>query len=290
MISNDPTAVPETLEELCLHREVSYYRERESKGVRLEAFMGASARTVELRTEVARLSCLSATVAPTAIFIRGETGTEKDLVARVLHYAGARADGPFLPVSCTAIPESTIEVELLGRPRNTSTHVESLRGGLFRLAEGGTIFLDELDCLPWAMQVKILKAAEKSVLRRRSVGTVPGRDVQIIAATNADLKSLLGQRALGEDFLSRVALLTVPPLRERGEDVLILAHAYLLEHAARYRLPMADLSEGAQRMIAAHHWPGNVRELQNALDRALYATAGATMDASALELSCREAH
>jgi len=279
-------AVTRVLEEVRLQHEVSYYRKRESKGAAIGALLGASAAMMELRTKIQRLSALPATTAPPTVLLTGETGTGKGLAARVLHYSGARADRPFIEVNCGAIPDNLVETELFGYQRGAFTDAKTSQVGLFQAADGGTLFLDEIGCLPAPVQVKILNAIEQ-----KSVRPVGGRadrtvNAQIIAATNSDLESLVRQGTFREDlyYRLRVAPLTVPPLREREEDALLLARTFLPELSARYRLKSTALSQDAERAICTYRWPGNVRELSNTLDRAVLFTKADTITAPALGL------
>jgi DNA-binding NtrC family response regulator len=279
-------AVARALEESQLKQEVQYYRSRESRGSALESIVGESPGIRELRGRVQRLCNLPSGASAPTVLVTGETGTGKGLVARVLHYNGARADRPFLSVNCAAIPENLVESELFGHERGAFTDARTARPGLFQAADKGTLFLDEIGCVPPAIQVKILKALEE-----KSVRPIGGRaertvDIQVVAATNSDLEKQVAEGSFREDlyFRLRVAVLSVPPLRERSEDALLLADRFLGELAAGYRLPGRSLESGARDAILAYRWPGNVRELRNTLDRALLFGEGDTIGAEALGL------
>lgn len=278
--------VSRALEESRLKQEVHYYRSRESRGSSLDAIAGDCAGIRELRARVKRLCELPAGASAPTVLITGETGTGKGLVARVLHYNGSRAERPFIEVNCAAIPESLVESELFGHERGAFTDARTSRTGLFQAADRGTLFLDEIGCIPPPIQVKILKALEE-----KSVRPIGGRaersvDIQVVAATNSDLEKMVRDGSFREDlyFRLRVATLAVPPLRERGDDILTLAERFLRELTASYRLPFRGLSQDARTALLRYRWPGNVRELRNTLDRALLFGEGSNVDAASLGL------
>ena len=279
-------AVTRALEESQLRTEVSYYRGREASGAALDAIAGGCPQIEELRTKVRRLSALPADAVPPTVLVTGETGTGKGLLARVLHYNGPRADKPFIEINCAAIPETLVESELFGHERGAFTDARTSKVGLFQAADRGTLFLDELGCLPLAIQVKILKAIEEKTIR--PVGGRADRkiDVAVVAATNSDLEDMVRAGTFREDLFYRlsVARLPVPPLRDRGDDVALLARRFLIELAQRYRLPEKRLTPDAEAAIARYSWPGNVRELRNTLDRAVLFSEGDLIDARALAL------
>jgi DNA-binding NtrC family response regulator len=262
-------AVARALSERSLQREVSYYRGRESEGARIEALIGHSESMVQLRAKLSRLGSLPDGVQPPTVLIQGETGTGKGLVARILHYSGPRAERPFIQVNCAAIPENLVEAELFGYQRGAFTDAKTSQPGLLRAADGGTFFLDEVGAVPLAVQAKILKVIEEKSVRQLGSSTEQSVDVHIIGATNRDLEDLVRQGLFRDDLLYRlrVAPLSIPPLRDRGNDVLLLARRFLAELVGRYRLGELTFSPDAEEAILAYRWPGNVRELANTLDR-----------------------
>ena len=279
-------AVTRALDENQLRTEVSYYRGREASGAGLEAIAGGCAQIEELRGKVRRLCALPSDAVPPTVLVTGETGTGKGLLARVLHYNGPRAEKPFIEINCAAIPETLVESELFGHERGAFTDARTSKVGLFQAADRGTLFLDELGCLPIAIQVKILKAIEEKTIR--PVGGRADRkiDVAVVAATNSDLEDMVRAGTFREDLFYRlsVARLSVPPLRDRGDDVALLARRFLIELAQRYRVPEKRLTPDAEAAIARYSWPGNVRELRNTLDRAVLFSEGDLIDARALGL------
>jgi DNA-binding NtrC family response regulator len=276
--------VARVLDERQLKQEVAYYRHREAAA--LEALVGDCAAMVALRSKLARLASLPPEAVPPTVLITGETGTGKGLVARVLHHHGPRAERPFIEVNCAAIPENLVEAELFGYQRGAFTDAKTSKVGLFQAAHGGTLFLDEIGCLPPPVQVKILKAIEEKTVRAVGSRTEDTVDIQIVAATNRDLEAAVAEGGFREDLLYRlrVAPLVVSPLRERGDDVLLLARRFVAELVARYRLGGKRLTASAESAIRAYRWPGNVRELRNTLDRAVLFSEGELIDAAALGL------
>ena len=262
--------VSQLLDTAQLQQEVSYYRNRESRGAELDAIIGQCAAIEELRTRIRRLATLPAGAPPT-VLVTGETGTGKGLVARVLHYSGARAERPFIEVNCAAIPENLVEAELFGYERGAFTDAKTSKVGLIQAADRGTLFLDEIGCLPLAFQAKILKAIEDKTVRPVGGRSERRVDVHIVAATNSDLATMSRNGQFREDLFYRlqVAQLQIPPLRERGEDVILLAGAMLRDLCSGYRLPARQFNDAALAAIRRYRWPGNVRELRNTLDRAV---------------------
>src|SRR5499433_3709130 len=204
-----------------------------------------------------------------SVLLNGETGTGKGLVARTIHRAGPRSGGPFVDVNCAAIPETLLEAELFGFERGAFTDARRSKPGLFQAAHRGTIFLDEVGLLSESTQAKLLKVLEEQAVRRLGATTAEPVDTWIISATNADLQALVRQRAFREDLYHRLAVLPLklPPLRDRGRDVLILAARYLARVCADYGLPPKRFSPEAEQSLLAYTWPGNVRELGNVIER-----------------------
>ena len=221
------------------------------------------------------------------ILIEGETGTGKELAARALHYGSARRAMPFLPVNCGAIPDSLIESELFGHKRGAFTDAREDRPGLVALADGGTLFLDEIDSLSTKAQVVLLR-----FLQDREYRPVGGRgtkraDVRILAATNSDLSDLARTGRFRADLLYRVKVLTLslPPLRERDEDCLLLAQHFLEQASEREGRPARMLDGPSQRWLLEYAWPGNVRELESLIYRETLLSESLTLRLSGAEAS-----
>jgi len=212
-------------------------------------------------------------VAPTdaTVLILGESGTGKELVARAIHARSARDEGPFVTVNCAAIPEALIESELFGHTRGAFASADNERIGQVESADGGALFLDEVGELPLAAQARLLRVIQGGEVRRVGAEATRRVDVRLLAATHRDLKRAVQQESFREDlyFRLRVVELHMPPLRERGDDIIRLAR-FLLEKVCRQlNRPVVALDDTALRAIERHNWPGNVRELENALERAV---------------------
>jgi two-component system response regulator GlrR len=205
------------------------------------------------------------------VLIEGETGTGKDVAARALHYHSARADHPFVPVNCGALPETLVENEFFGHRRGAYTHAVADTPGLLCLANGGTLFLDEVDSLPLKGQAMLLRLLEEPTYRPLGGGREVSFDVRVLAASNQDLDQLVKQGRFRGDLLFRLRLvgLKMPPLRERDGDAVLLAEHFVRSLARRYRLPDRPLHTSACAWIRRHAWPGNVRELQHWVCRGL---------------------
>lgn len=205
------------------------------------------------------------------VLIEGETGTGKTAVARWIHRHGPRADGPLVELNCSAVPEALAEAELFGHERGAFTDAKTARIGLLEAADGGTLFLDELPSLALPLQAKLLTVLEDGALRRVGATKTVPVDVRIVAATNADLRELVKAGKFREDLLHRLDLFRVslPPLRERGDDIVTLAEALLARVGRRYGLKLATIPEAGRVRLRAHRWPGNVRELAHEIERAI---------------------
>jgi DNA-binding NtrC family response regulator len=218
------------------------------------------------------------------VLIGGETGTGKELLARALHDGGPRAGGPFVPVNCAAIPAPLLESELFGHEKGAFTDAHRAKPGLFEEADGGTLFLDEIGHLPLALQGKLLRALDERRVRR--VGATQSRDVdvRIITATHVDLAAAVGRGEFREDLYYRlnVVHLVLPPLRERGADVMFLAETFAVQLARRYGMRVPRLTREARAALQSHTWPGNVRELKHAVERALLLSAPGSLDPAEL--------
>src|SRR5437879_4248706 len=206
--------------------------------------------------------------APTVLLL-GETGSGKGHVARALHAGGGRREGPFIEVNCTALPENLVEAELFGHEKGAFTDAKAARAGLFETAHSGTILLDEIGHISPSLQSKFLKVIEEKAVRRIGATTQRRIDVQVIAATSRDLEAATRTGEFREDLYQRlsVAVIRIPPLRERDHDAVLIARALLEETSRRYKLPVRTLSPDAEVALRGYAWPGNVRELANTMER-----------------------
>ena len=219
-----------------------------------------------------------AKVAPTdsTVLVTGESGTGKELLVRALHTNSHRAGKPFVPVNCGAIPRELLESELFGHEKGAFTSAVRSRQGRFELAEGGTIFLDEIGEMDLSLQVKILRALQEREYERVGGGKTLKADVRIVAATNRDLEAEVAAGRFREDLYYRLNVipLHLPPLRERGADILLLADHFLERFCRQKCRPTLTLSAEAKDLVLSYPWPGNVRELENAMQRAVLLADG----------------
>jgi two-component system response regulator AtoC len=218
------------------------------------------------------------------VLITGESGTGKELVARLLHFDGRRRGRPFVAVNCGAIPENLLESELFGHKRGAFTEAKADRAGLIEEAEGGTLFLDEVGELPLPLQTKLLRFLQDGEIRRLGDGETRKVDVRLVAATSRDLESDVAAGRFRDDLFYRlnVVRIHVPPLRERREDVPVLARHFLAAACAKYGKPQMRLSEDALCALSAHEWRGNVRELKNLMERCAILGSGGEVSRGSL--------
>ena len=248
--------------------------------------LGNCPAILALREEVDRLLRQVGARRPPAVLILGETGSGKGLLARELHRAGPRREGPFVALNCAAVPESLLEAELFGFERGAFTDARHAKPGLLQAAHRGTLLLDEIALLPPAVQPKLLTAIEERTVRRLGSVTPESVDVWIIAATNADLATATRRGTFREDLYHRLAVLTltVPPLRERGDDIVLLAERFLAKACADYGLPAKTLGRDTRAVLLAYPWPGNIRELGNVIERVALVEESSHLTAEMLRL------
>jgi transcriptional regulator with GAF, ATPase, and Fis domain len=236
-------------------------------------------RSSALREMLAR----AAKVAPTdaTVLLTGESGTGKELVARAVHHASLRADGPFVAINCAALPDTLLESELFGHERGAFTGADRMKPGRFELAAGGTLFLDEVGELSPGVQAKLLRVLQEREFQRVGGTTTLRADVRLIGATNRDLAREVETGKFRDDLYYRLNVFSIhlPPLRERGEDVLLLADYFVRSLGARMAKADLGLSRDAREALLSHTWPGNIRELQNAVERALIVSEGGLLTA-----------
>jgi len=259
-------AVEQAAKVLALRDEVARLRTELRRENAVEGMIG---RTAPMRDLTARL--LQAAEADSTVLILGESGTGKDLVARTIHYNGPRSKGPFIAVNCAALPSELIESELFGYKKGAFTGAVADSAGLFRAADGGTIFLDEVVDTPPSTQAKLLRVLQDR--RIRPVGSTEERavDVRVLCATNRDIHHAVEDGTFRQDLYYRVGVITlsVPPLRRRREDIPLLVDHFLRLGADRFRRHIREIEPAALEALMNHRWEGNVRELQNAIEGAL---------------------
>ncbi len=221
------------------------------------------------------------------VLIAGETGTGKELYARAIHYGSSRVGRPFMPINCGAIPAELVENELFGHERGAYTSAATLQAGLIEEANGGTLFLDEIDCLPLFAQVKLLRFLQEKEYRPLGSTKIRRADVRIIAASNLNLEEAVANGKVRQDLYYRLNIISLilPPLRERREDIPLLARHFLRRYSADLDKEVSDFSEEAMQLLMVHHWPGNVRELEHVIERAIVLCEGSMLEARDLVIS-----
>ncbi|MBL4902588.1 MAG: sigma-54-dependent Fis family transcriptional regulator [Desulfocapsa sp.] len=233
-----------------------------------------------------------ATIAPTDVPVRiqGESGTGKELVASALHNLSQRKDKVYLKINCAAIPENLLESELFGHEKGAFTGAVQAKKGKFEVADGGTIFFDEIGELPLSLQAKLLRVLEEHEITRLGSHKSIKVDVRTIFATAKDLKKAIEERTFREDLFYRINVVPIrlPPLRERGEDISTLAEHFLKIYSAKYGKEGVDISPDAYKSLLAYDYPGNVRELKNAIERAILLSTGSHIHVTHLPSECRK--
>jgi transcriptional regulator with GAF, ATPase, and Fis domain len=223
-----------------------------------------------------------AKVAPTdsTVLVTGESGTGKELLVRALHKNSHRAENPFVPINCGAIPKELLESELFGHEKGAFTHAIKSRAGRFELATGGTIFLDEIGELDLSLQVKILRVLQEKEFERVGGSKTIKTDIRVVAATNRDLEKEVNRGNFREDLFYRLNVipLDLPPLRERGEDVILLADYFLSKFCSEKNRPNLELGEETAQILSGYTWPGNIRELENFMERMSILCEGESID------------
>lgn len=290
---------PLSIEEVCLtvnrcleNRQIrdrlTSYEEaqrRESGHLRIIAAAPVMSDVLSLARRIADIP-IGGGAGLTTVLILGETGTGKELLARHIHHQSPRADRPFVHINCTAIPETLFESELFGYEKGSFTDAKSEKKGLFETAHEGTLFLDEIGDMPLPAQAKLLIAIEGGRFRRLGGTAERLCDVQIMTATNSDLKAKVERGEFREDLFYRLKVFSVelPPLRERGEDRFLLAEHFLEQFSRKFHKPQPRLTPDARREIQEYPWPGNVREMANVLQRAVLLNDGRELDGRCLAL------
>lgn len=246
-------------------------RERLDRVRRTQGMIGSAPAYLQTLDELARFAAVDVPVC-----IAGETGTGKELAARAIHYLSGRSKGPFVPINCGALPERLFENELFGHAKGAFTDAGQAQPGLVAQAEGGTLLLDEIDCLDPRSQAALLRFLQDSTYRPLGCGGARVADVRIIASTNARLDTIVQQAGFRSDLLFRldVARVELPPLRERRVDILPLARHFLARAASIHRLPTPRIGATLAGRMIDYDWPGNIRELENAMQRGLLLADG----------------
>jgi two-component system NtrC family response regulator len=264
-----------------LERENLALQQRLAEGDRLESLVAASSQMQEVFTLVRRVAS-----SEVPVLVEGESGTGKELVARAIHSLSPRRAKPFVVINCGAIPENLLESELFGHEKGAFTGAHIQRQGKVEFAQGGTLFLDEIGELSLALQVKLLRFLQEQTIERVGGRQAIQVDARVVAATNKDLNQAVAEGTFREDLYYRLGVVTikVPPLRDRGEDMLVLARHFLATQPRSKGEPPRQLSQEAVSAVFAHPWPGNVRELENRIKRALIMADGPLIGPADLDL------
>ena len=259
--------VEKALETTRLRREVRALRASESAPYSVDRIVGTSPKSTELKTLIAKVAASRAST----VLLTGESGTGKDLAAKVIHYNSDRAARPFMNITCSALPEALLESELFGHERGAFTDARQQKLGLLETADGGTVFLDEIGEMAPALQAKLLRFLEERAFRRLG-GSVDIRvDVRVIAATNRDLEEAVKEGKFREDLYYRLNVMRIalPPLRDRRTDIPVLTAYFIDAFNTEFRKSVKALTPAAEQLLARYTWPGNIRELRNAVERAM---------------------
>lgn len=282
--------VEKSQRQLVLKTQLVHSQEREQRtdGVEL---IGESAIILNVKKQVSQLARLAAVTdtPPPTVLISGETGTGKDVVARLLHQSSDRANRPFVQVDCASLPAELIESELFGHEKGAFTNAQTAHCGLIEAAEDGTLFLDEVGELPLNLQAKLLNVLERRVVRRLGATKERAVAARFVAATNRDLQQMVLEGQFRADLFYRlhVLTLTMPRLNERGQDVVLLAKYFLSQTERRYGLKPSRLDESALKALTGYAWPGNVRELKHIINRAALLCQTGIISAADLALSSK---
>ena len=268
--------VARALETTRLRREVRQLRENAARPYSLRAIVGESAPMEDLRQMVAKVAASPAST----VLLTGESGTGKDLVAKTVHYSSARAAGPFMNITCSALPEHLLESELFGHERGAFTDARLQKRGLLESADGGTVFLDEIGEMVPALQAKLLRFLEEKSFKRVGGAADIRVDVRVVAATNRNLEEHVAKGGFRSDLYYRLNVLPIrlPALREHADDVPALANYFVDAFNTEFKKRIHGVSPAATTLLKDYGWPGNVRELRNVVERAMLLTEGDRLD------------
>jgi len=259
--------IKKALETQELKREVAQLRSTQPKKFSIDGIIGESDEQKHVLSMVRKIAQSDAGT----VLIQGESGTGKELVAKAIHYESARADKPFMAINCAAVPETLLESELMGHEKGAFTDAKSQKKGLFEMADGGTVFLDEIGDMPQGIQAKLLRVLEDRAFRRVGGTKDIHVDVRIISATNKDLLEAIKDKSFRNDLYYRLQVIPIflSPLRERRPDIIALARHFIDVFNKEFGKSVKDISASAEQFLLEYEWPGNVRELKNVIERAI---------------------
>ncbi len=266
------------LETTKLRRELRELKRHIQHDYGVDSIIGQAPCMVELFGVIDQVAKSGAST----VFLRGDSGTGKDLVARVIHFNSDRAPRPFMNITCTALSETLLESELFGHEKGAFTDAKMTKKGLFEIADGGTIFLDEVGDMPLGLQAKLLRFLEERMFRRVGGTQELSVDVRVIAATNKDIEKAIHDGEFRSDLMFRLNVIPIylPPLRDRGDDTKLLAQHFVSRFSQEFRRPINNIRDDAHEKLEGYTWPGNVRELRNVLERAVLLSKGDTLTAA----------
>lgn len=278
--------VAKALETVGLKREVSRLKQQQRDKFPATELFGNSSVMQEIKNMIKIVS----ETPRTSVLIQGESGTGKELVANTIHQWSSRGDKPFVPINCSAIPESLLESELFGHEKGAFTDAKALKKGIFELADAGTIFLDEVSSMRLALQPKLLRVLETQTFRRIGGTADIQVDVRVVAASNRDLQEMVRENSFREDLYYRlkVMVISLPPLRERKEDIIPLASLFIERNNQEFNKNLTGLSAEAEELLRRYQWPGNVRELKNVIERAVILCQDSVLKPEHLPMELRE--
>jgi len=278
--------VAKALETVGLKREVSRLKQQQRDKFPGTELFGNSSVMQEIKNMIRIVS----ETPRTSVLIQGESGTGKELVANTVHQWSSRRDKPFVPINCSAIPESLLESELFGHEKGAFTDAKALKKGIFELADNGTIFLDEISSMRQALQPKLLRVLETQTFRRIGGTADIQIDVRLVAATNRDLQEMVREGSFREDLYYRlkVMVIVLPPLRERSEDIIPLASLFIERNNHEFNKNITGLAPEAEELLRLYQWPGNVRELKNVIERAVILCQDSVLKPEHLPMELRD--
>lgn len=259
--------VSKALETASLRKEVSQFRDNLSSKYGFSSIIGESESIKKVFEVISKIARSDATT----IFINGESGTGKDMTAKVIHYQSARSKNPFMEINCTALPDTLVESELFGHEKGAFTDAKAMKMGLFEMADGGTVFLDEIGDMQPSTQAKLLKVIENKAFKRIGGTKDIEVDVRIIAATNKNMSDEVKQGRFREDLYYRLKVIpiTLPPLRDRDSDIIPLSRFFIDRFNLEFKKNVKGIAKDTEKCFLEYHWPGNVRELKNVIERAM---------------------
>jgi DNA-binding NtrC family response regulator len=272
--------IEELTEKLRINNELQVLRRQQKDTVTFDHIVSQSP---EIK-HIIQLSKKIATTETTTILLLGESGTGKDLFARAIHNSSSRKDKPFVTINCSSLPETLLESELFGHEQGAFTDAKKLKKGFFEIAEGGTVFLDEIGEINLTTQLKLLSVLENRIVRRLGGSKDIPVEIRIIAATNKNLKKSVEEKTFRDDLYYRLKVfqITLPPLREHKADILILAEYFIGQFNRQFRKNIEGIDEHARKMLINYHWPGNIRELRNVMERAIILETGSILRTESL--------